>query len=347
MSDRGASGGGPAPGLDFLIFYTAVDQKWAEWVAWQLEDAGYRVLIQAWDFVPGSNWPARMQQGIADAQRTIALLSNAYLRSAYGQTEWQAALVADPLGFARKLVPIRIADCPRPELLGQIVSIDLFGQPAAATRQHLLDAIAAALEGRAKPPAAPAFPHPPTSPSLLAGEPAFPVWAPPPPSTRLAPAYTANPPRPRPEGTRVRPDGAAHDPLARQPGHGRDDAHTHTTGQADPDPADPARRPHPQPVAAAPARARIGVAATALEPRRGDQPRPRHRWPRRLRRPQILATLAVLTAAAITAAALIAAEPGHPSAGAALKHTTTPSPSLGPISPRPLGQPLTNHTSAV
>ncbi|WP_322754472.1 toll/interleukin-1 receptor domain-containing protein [Frankia sp. Cas3] len=242
MSDRGASGGGPAPGLDFLIFYTAVDQKWAEWVAWQLEDAGYRVLIQAWDFVPGSNWPARMQQGIADAQRTIALLSNAYLRSAYGQAEWQAAQAADPRGFARKLLPIRLEGCRR---------------------------------------------------------------------------------------------------------HGRDDAHTHTTGQADPDPADPARHPHPQPVAAAPARARIGVAATALEPRRGDQPRPRHRWPRRLRRPQILATLAVLTAAAITAAALIAAEPGHPSAGAALKHTTTPSPSLGPISPRPLGQPLTNHTSAV
>ncbi|MCK9928953.1 toll/interleukin-1 receptor domain-containing protein [Frankia sp. Mgl5] len=38
---------------DFFIFYTAADRRWAEWVAWQLEDAGPRVLIQAWDFVPG------------------------------------------------------------------------------------------------------------------------------------------------------------------------------------------------------------------------------------------------------------------------------------------------------
>ncbi|MEX5713899.1 toll/interleukin-1 receptor domain-containing protein, partial [Parafrankia sp. FMc6] len=145
-------------GWDFFISYTAVDTAWAEWIAWQLEDAGYRVLIQAWDSVPGSNWALRIQQGTTESDRTIAVLSASYLRSVYGQSEWQAAHAADPGGFARRLLPIRVEDCPRPGLLGQIVSIDLFGDPADVARQHLLDAISTARAGRAKPTAAPAFP---------------------------------------------------------------------------------------------------------------------------------------------------------------------------------------------
>jgi TRAP-type uncharacterized transport system substrate-binding protein len=141
-------------------------------VSWQLEDAGYRVLVQAWDFVPGSNWAVRMQEGVAGAERTIALLSAAYLDSAYGQEEWQAAQAADPQGFARKLLPVRVEeDCPQPGPLETIVSIDLFGRPAETARRHLLDAIGHTLAGRAKPGTEPAFPRPT---SQLPAEPAFP-----------------------------------------------------------------------------------------------------------------------------------------------------------------------------
>ncbi|CAI7978777.1 TIR domain-containing protein [Frankia sp. Hr75.2] len=172
------------PGLsdspDFFISYTAADQEWAEWVAWQLEEAGYRVLVQAWDFIPGTNWMAGMQQGIMKAARTIALLSHAYLNSVYGQTEWQAAQAADPLGFARKLIPIRIADCPRPGLLGQIVSFDLFGLSADAATARLTEQIRILHAGRAKPAATPAFPAQSAArPPLPAPEPARPA----PPST--------------------------------------------------------------------------------------------------------------------------------------------------------------------
>ena len=57
---------------------------WAEWIAWELEEAGHRVLVQAWDFVPGSNWIQGMQQGVTRAGRTIAVLSPAYLESEFG-----------------------------------------------------------------------------------------------------------------------------------------------------------------------------------------------------------------------------------------------------------------------
>ena len=60
---------------DFFISYTQADRAWAEWIAWMLEEDGHRVLIQAWDFVPGSNWIQGMQAGSRDAARTIAVLS--------------------------------------------------------------------------------------------------------------------------------------------------------------------------------------------------------------------------------------------------------------------------------
>jgi hypothetical protein len=68
-------------------------------------------------------WQIRMAQGVQRARRTLAGLSNAYLTSVNGQAEWQVAHAADPHGFARELLPVRVEDCPRPGLLG---AIDLF-----------------------------------------------------------------------------------------------------------------------------------------------------------------------------------------------------------------------------
>ena len=35
---------------DFFISYSQNDEQWAEWVAWELEDLGYQVLMQRWTF---------------------------------------------------------------------------------------------------------------------------------------------------------------------------------------------------------------------------------------------------------------------------------------------------------
>lgn len=70
---------------DFFISYTQADLPWAEWIAWLLEEDGHRVLIQAWDFVAGSNWVKSMHDGTTKATRTIAVLSRAYLNSVTGR----------------------------------------------------------------------------------------------------------------------------------------------------------------------------------------------------------------------------------------------------------------------
>lgn len=40
-----ASPASSTPSVDFFVSYTGRDKAWAEWIAWQLEHAGFRVLI--------------------------------------------------------------------------------------------------------------------------------------------------------------------------------------------------------------------------------------------------------------------------------------------------------------
>lgn len=160
MWDRaGVSAGKGAMGeRDFFISYTQADRGWAEWIGWVLEEDGYRVLIQAWDFVPGSNWMIGMQAGARDASRTIAVLSPAYLDSVYGGAEWQAAIAGDPDGTRRKLLVVRVSQCERPGLLAAVVGVDLFGIPEAEARERLRHMVIAAEAGRMKPSVPPSFP---------------------------------------------------------------------------------------------------------------------------------------------------------------------------------------------
>jgi TIR domain len=136
-----------------------------------LEEDGYHVLIQAWDFVPGTNWISGMQAGTRDAVRTIAVLSEAYLRSAYSSAEWQPALADDPDGSDRKLLVVRVAACRRPGLLAGVVTVDLFGISEADARASLRYMVTAAAMGRAKPATAPPFPG---EGRVLRREPGFP-----------------------------------------------------------------------------------------------------------------------------------------------------------------------------
>ena len=154
-----SAGDATARGWDFFISYTQADQAWAEWISWQLETNGYRVLVQAWDFVPGTNWIQSMQEGVTRAERTIAVLSEAYLESVFGGAEWRAVWEQDPTGRGRKLLTVRAADCHRPGLLAGVISLpDLFDRPEAEAKERLLEGITAALEGRRKPAAAPPLP---------------------------------------------------------------------------------------------------------------------------------------------------------------------------------------------
>lgn len=139
---------------DFFISYNSADRTWAEWIAWILEDAGYSVIIQAWDFRPGGNFVLDMQRAAQDAQKTIVVLSQDYLNAAYTQSEWAAAFTQDPSSSKRKLIPIRVKDCKPDGILQAIVYVDLVG----LAEQEASDAVLDALQERAKPTQKPKFP---------------------------------------------------------------------------------------------------------------------------------------------------------------------------------------------
>jgi hypothetical protein len=140
---------------DFFISYNKADCPWAEWIAWQLEEAGSSTLIQVWDFRPGGNFVLEMQAASAGSKRTIAVLSPDYLAAHFTYPEWAAAFSGDPQGADRKLIPVRVRDCAMKGLLSQIIYIDLIGLDEARAKVELLRGVTSS---RAKPPRPPAFP---------------------------------------------------------------------------------------------------------------------------------------------------------------------------------------------
>lgn len=90
---------------DFFISYTALDEPWAERIAWQLEAAGYTTHLEAWDFVAGTNRVLEMNRG-PRAQRTVIVLSPRFLEAEYPPPEWAAAFTKDPTGAQRLDEPL-------------------------------------------------------------------------------------------------------------------------------------------------------------------------------------------------------------------------------------------------
>ncbi|SPB14775.1 hypothetical protein NOV72_02007 [Caballeronia novacaledonica] len=140
---------------DFFISYTHADADWAQWIGYVLEEEGFSVVIQAWDFRPGSNFVLEMQKAADSAKRTVMVLSPDYLQSPFASPEWAAAFGQDPQGQEMKLVPAMVRKCDPPGLFKSIVQIRTVGLDEGAARQALIDGIN---QKRAKPSTRPRFP---------------------------------------------------------------------------------------------------------------------------------------------------------------------------------------------
>ncbi|HVS41319.1 MAG TPA: FxSxx-COOH system tetratricopeptide repeat protein [Candidatus Dormibacteraeota bacterium] len=152
---------------DFFISRTGIDKGWAQWIGYVLEEEGYTVHLQDWDFRPGKSFVRYMQEGAILCRRTLAVLSPDYFNGAFSAMEWEAALTRDPTGTDRVLVTVRVRECPPPGLLSRYPYIDLVGLDETTARSTLLEGVAA---GRQKPSTRPPFPSgrpqgaPPTFP---------------------------------------------------------------------------------------------------------------------------------------------------------------------------------------
>jgi tetratricopeptide (TPR) repeat protein len=144
--------------VDFFVSHAGADRAWAEWAAWQLEQAGYTVELDVWDWAAGQNFMAAMSDALDRCDRVVALFSAAYFeRERYTTEEWSAAALHVPGTGEGRLVPVRVEDVPLAEMPGvlrPLVFKDLFGVGEDQARQVLLEAVA----GPRRPDHQPLFP---------------------------------------------------------------------------------------------------------------------------------------------------------------------------------------------
>jgi len=144
--------------VDFFVSHAGADRAWAEWVAWQLTDAGYTVELDVWDWAAGRNFITAMSDALERCDRVVALFSAAYFdRSRYTTEEWAAAALHVPEMDQGRLVPVRVEEVPAaevPALLRPLVFRDIFGVDEEEARQVLLETV----HGPRRPDHAPVFP---------------------------------------------------------------------------------------------------------------------------------------------------------------------------------------------
>ncbi len=78
--------------VDFWLSYAGRDRDWADWIAWQLVNAGYSVELDAWDGTAGRSPAALTAEALERADRMLMLFSAAYFQ------QWALASPDGPAG---------------------------------------------------------------------------------------------------------------------------------------------------------------------------------------------------------------------------------------------------------
>ncbi|MFF4897589.1 TIR domain-containing protein [Streptomyces sp. NPDC001068] len=134
---RAAGTGDVSAGARVFVSHAGSDLAWAEWVAWQLQDAGHEVELDAWHWGAGENFVRNMDRALA-AGPMVALFSAAY----FDPERWTAEEWTARLADREELIPLRIEDCVAPPMLRALIAPALFGVGEEKAREVLLAAVA-------------------------------------------------------------------------------------------------------------------------------------------------------------------------------------------------------------
>ncbi|SDY84689.1 Tetratricopeptide repeat-containing protein [Geodermatophilus africanus] len=124
-------------GTDFFISHAGRDTAWAEWLGWQLQEAGYSVELDVWDWAPGEDFVARMAAALESADRVLAVCTEAYFTSVYGGAELRAAFAGHRMADAGRIVPVLVEPVTLPALYAPLIHLDLTGLDEAAAAARL------------------------------------------------------------------------------------------------------------------------------------------------------------------------------------------------------------------
>ncbi|MER6632705.1 toll/interleukin-1 receptor domain-containing protein [Streptomyces sp. NPDC000987] len=151
--------------VHFFVSYAATDRRWASWITWQLENAGFRVLVQERDVAAAGagasgtgtgtdavdSGPPDVRSGVERSERTVPVLSADYLSGPYPGLVWRAVRAEDPQSGSGALLPVLVERCRPPWPLPDTADtayVDLTGGlTEGEARARLLAAAAGSLAG--------------------------------------------------------------------------------------------------------------------------------------------------------------------------------------------------------
>lgn len=144
-----------------LIFvsYAGPDNVWAEWVAWHLQENGYRVVLDRWHWRTGDDFVTKMSEALAQASAVVAVFSPRYFEPGrYTEEEWTSVLARR--GRYVPLVVEPLGEGQLPAILAPRLRKDLHGLSEPDALKALLDAV----RGPERPTRPPTFPGTATAP---------------------------------------------------------------------------------------------------------------------------------------------------------------------------------------
>ena len=144
---------------DFFVSHAGRDTAWAEWLAWELQEAGYRVELDVWDWAPGEDFVAHMQAALQRADRLLAVCTQAYFASVFGGAELRAAF-AGSASEPGRIVPVVVEPVEVPPLFAPLIHVDLTGLDETAAADRLRDRLTGG-----RPTRPPPYPHPQAAPA--------------------------------------------------------------------------------------------------------------------------------------------------------------------------------------
>ncbi|MFG3461999.1 FxSxx-COOH system tetratricopeptide repeat protein, partial [Streptomyces sp. NPDC047853] len=124
----------------FFVSYAGPDRVWAEWVGWQLKQAGHQVELDRWDWRTGDDFVQKMNVALTRADGVVALFSKSYFAAGrWTQEEWSSTVA-----MRGRLIPVTIeplAEDDIPALLAGRLRTDLHGLDETAATATLVEAV--------------------------------------------------------------------------------------------------------------------------------------------------------------------------------------------------------------
>jgi hypothetical protein len=123
-------------GIDLFMSHTVDDFSLADALAWQLEAAGHRVVMDGGKVATGADVVSALLRR-QPTQTTIAVLSPSYLAALADQPAAAEMVRTQATGAAPTLLAVRVRECTPDGLLGNVPYLDLVGLDDVTAKTRL------------------------------------------------------------------------------------------------------------------------------------------------------------------------------------------------------------------